>query len=388
MADDVPVVTVTIEKIDFSANVQSVDVEDHDRALDRAEVVFDDPDAKISQIAREQAVMQVSMGWNSENTLLFEGVVKSATPDAAGSTRQRVTVTAYDFGYLMRQGLKTPDGQRKPRSFYLDSGTWKDAILKIAGQYKDDGIVADPKNIVLAPNPVLSKLKPAMKTEGQSDWDFLQKKARDFNARVFVELNNNKSQFYFVSEASLLKGDPMGVLHFCVGGGGRELIEFKYERNGSGASPAGTATVVDPQTGKPVTKTADPRPPEAPLTVDPQADKDLATAADLMSKAAGKPAESRPAPAATGGVSDLDKADAAVKADPTRILGYSGHGTVRGTVKLRAKGKVTINGIAPWAEGDWYVHQVNHIFTRINVIDAKKKKRDRSTYQSKLYVTR
>jgi hypothetical protein len=87
-------------------------------------------------------------------------------------------------------------------------------------------------------------------------------------------------------------------------------------------------------------------------------------------------------------VSDPDKIATTVKADPTRILGYSGHGTAIGTVKLRAKGKVTIKGIAPWAEGDWYVHQVNHIFTRINVIDAKKKKRDRSTFQSKLYVTR
>jgi hypothetical protein len=388
MADDVPVVKVTIEKIDFSANVESVNVEDPDRAIYRARVVFDDPDAKISQIAREQAVLQVSMGWNSENTLLFEGVVKGATPDAAGSARQRVTVTAYDFSYKMKQGVKTPEGQRKPRTFYLDSGTWKDAILKIAGQYKDDGIFVDPKNIVLTPNPVLSKLKPAVKTEGQSDWDFIQKKAVDFNARAFVEVNGGKSQFYFVSEASLLKGDPMGVLHFCVGGGGRELTEFTYERSGSGASPSSTATVIDPQTGNPITKAADPPAPEPPLAVDPQADADLAKAADLLSKAAGKPEESRPAPVLVGGVSDPQKYATEVKADPTRIIGFSGRGTAIGTVKLRAKGKVTINGIAPWAEGDWYVHQVNHIFTRINVIDAKKQKRDRSTYQTKFFVTR
>jgi hypothetical protein len=289
----------------------------------------------------------------------------------------------------MRQGLKTPDGKhRKPRSFSLDSGTWKDAILKIASQYKDDGIAVDPKNIILDPNPTLSKLKPAVKTEGQSDWDFIQTKAVDFRSRAFVELNGGKSQFYFVTEASLLKGDPMGTLHFCVGGGGEKLTEFKYERIGSGASPASTATVIDPQTGNPITKAADPPAPEASLAVNPDADAELAKAADLMGKAAGKPEESRPAPVVVGGVSDPQKQATEVKPDPTRLLGFYGTGTAIGTVKLRAKGKVTIKGIAPWAEGDWYVHKVNHIFTRITVTDNKKKTRDRSTYQTKFSATR
>ena len=43
------------------------------------------------------------------------------------------------------------------------------------------------------------------------------------------------------------------------------------------------------------------------------------------------------------------------------MLGLHGDGLAVGTVKLRAKGKIGIEGIANWAEGDWYVRQVNHI---------------------------
>src|ERR1035441_5966293 len=95
--NDSATVKVTIEHFDFSSTVESVNVEDHDRAIDRANVVFDDPQARLGQLPREQGVMQVSMGWNSENTLLFEGIVIRVKADASGSARQRVTVTSYDL---------------------------------------------------------------------------------------------------------------------------------------------------------------------------------------------------------------------------------------------------------------------------------------------------
>ena len=70
------------------------------------------------------------------------------------------------------------------------------------------------------------------------------------------------------------------------------------------------------------------------------------------------------------------------------MLGFYGAGVARGTIMLRAKGKVTIKGISPWAEGNWYVHKVNHIYTRIAVTDKALKKQDRSTYQTKFSATR
>jgi hypothetical protein len=72
-----------------------------------------------------------------------------------------------------------------------------------------------------------------------------------------------------------------------------------------------------------------------------------------------------------------------VTPDPTRRLGYLGHGVATGMTKLRAKSMVSITGIAPWATGDWYVTKVNHVYTRERVNN-----RTRSSYFSKFTATR
>jgi phage protein D len=385
MADDVPFATVKFVRIngkgfDLAPTVESVDVEDHDRAIDRARIVFDDRDARIAPILREQLRVQITLGWRSENAFIFEGIVMSHKTEAMGGG-QRVTITAYDLSYRMKQ--------RKPETFTFNQGKLSDALKAIAGKYSSEGInVDDKKSIVLDNDPTFTSLLPLTKKESQSDWDFVQELSEKYRARAFVEVNDNKSTFYFVSEKRLLKGDAMGTLHYCPGGGAEKLVEFKYERIGSGASPASTVTVVDPKTGDPVTQKADPPAPEKPLEVDPKADAELAKAADQVANDSSKPEDSRPTPVIPGAPSDPDKAARLIQQDPTRILGFSGTGTAIGTIKLRAKGKVTIKGIAPWAEGDWYVHKVNHLFTRIVVKDKRLKDQDRSTYQTRFSATR
>lgn len=388
MSDDTPFAAVKFVKesdgkgFDLAPTVESAEVEDHDRAIDRARVVFDDAEAKIAPILREQVRVQISMGWTSEKAMIFEGIVMSHKTEALGGGQQRVTMTAYDLSYLMKQG--------QPKILTFSSGTLSEALKAIVGNYAKDGITLGKdngkSNVVINPDPAFTTLVPLTKMQSQTDWDFIQKLARDYQSRAFVEVNNEQSQFYFVSETSLLKGDPMGTLHYCPGGGGAKLIEFKYERVGSGATPASTVTVIDPKTGDPVTQKADPPPPEPPLQVEPDADAETAQAAQIT--AASKPEDSRPKPVIAGEPSDPEKAARRTKQDPTRLLGFSGRGTAVGTVKLRAKGKVTIEGIAPWAEGDWYVHKVNHIFTRIIVKDKNLKNQDRSTYQTKFSATR
>lgn len=384
MSSDVPFATVkfvTLEGkgFDLAPTVESIDVEDHDRAIDRARVVFDDREAKIAPIMREKLRVQISLGWSTENALMFEGIVMGHKTEAIGGGQQRVTVTAYDISYEMKI--------RPARTLSFNSGKLSDALKLIVKDYEKDGITVDPKKgIVLDDDPTFTPLDPLTKKEGQTDWDFVQELAEKYHARAFVEVNDKKSQFYFVSERNLLKLDPMGVLHYCPGGGGQKLVEFQYQRVGSGASPTSTVTVVDPKTGEPVTQKATPPPEEKPMEVDPAADAEFAQAAEVALKAS-QPAEALPKTVLTGAGSDPKAAKHKLQQDPTRLLGFYGTGTAVGTINLRAKGKVTIKGIAPWAEGDWYVHKVNHIYTRIMVKD-KTKEQNRSTYQTKLAATR
>ena len=65
------------------------------------------------------------------------------------------------------------------------------------------------------------------------------------------------------------------------------------------------------------------------------------------------------------------------------MLGLKGRGRAVGTVMLRAKGKVTIEGIAPWAEGDWYVEKAIHTWR-----DTSVGERRGSSYETRFTATR
>jgi len=82
-----PYATVKFVGIDLKSQVETIDVEDHDRAIDKAEVVFDSAD-DISQIMQEQTKVQISLGWSDENALIFEGLVMSARRRRAAPARR------------------------------------------------------------------------------------------------------------------------------------------------------------------------------------------------------------------------------------------------------------------------------------------------------------
>ncbi len=81
--------------------------------------------------------------------------------------------------------------------------------------------------------------------------------------------------------------------------------------------------------------------------------------------------------------SDPHLAEAVTALDPTQVLGLRGTGTAVGTIKLRAKGKVTIEGLAPWAEGDWYVSQAVHTWQ-----DTSTSRQHGASYETSFTATR
>ena len=70
------------------------------------------------------------------------------------------------------------------------------------------------------------------------------------------------------------------------------------------------------------------------------------------------------------------------------MLGLRGEGRAVGTVLLRAKGKVTILGLAQWAEGDWYVAKAVHTWSDTRTPEDLKTKRKRASYETKFTATR
>ncbi|WP_437594133.1 hypothetical protein [Sorangium sp. So ce1000] len=383
MADDVAVASVKIEGIETFGTVERVDVEDDDRLIDKATVVFDDVDGVAAMVAIEQKAVKIELGWSGEKALVFEGLVWKSKTETAGGGKQRVTIEALDLSYKMNQG----EGKAKTYA----PGKLSDILKTIVGEHK-----IEVGQIQLFEDPTFTAEEPLTKGP-KTDWMFIQELAERYHARAFVEVNDDKSKFYFVSETFLLTGAPQGMLHHCPGRS--ELIEFKYERIGSAAAPVRSAAVVDPKTGEPVLKQGEAPQPEKPLTVDPDAKSVLdqkragagavlSGAVEAVSKSEGKVEDARAKQNVAGLPGDGQSAEGEIKQDPTRVLGLRGEGTAVGTVKMRAKGKVTIEGIATWAAGDWYVRRVNHVFTRVTALDRNRKPEDRSTYRTRFLVTR
>lgn len=381
---------VRVEGADVSAQVWSIDVEDVDRGSDKATLVMDDPDSTNADALREGLSLTIELGWETERAAVFEGCVQRVEPSAGNGNR--VTVVAYDLSRQLQAAPRDPSRQH--------TGTLRDILTEIL---RPTGISIG--NVTVEPMPNWNEKEKPLRQQDRTDWELIQDLAEEYRARAFVEVNvassdsavvrsrGGRSRFYFISESALLAQDPMGSLTYCPGHG--QLLEFKYRRVGSGASPSASATVADPLTGETVKYPAPPTATEPPPTASAERSAQTASvigesrarayeeAVQVTSAAAVQPDALRATDARTGMPSDAARAARRIQQDRTRVLGFAGDGVAMGTVFMRAKGAVKISGLATWAAGNWYVTQVNHLVQRAQVQDGT-----RLTYRIKFKATR
>ncbi|MES2055445.1 MAG: hypothetical protein V4564_05840 [Pseudomonadota bacterium] len=377
-SDTTATVKVKVETMDLGPQVVRVDVEDVDRGADKATFLLDDPGSTTSDVLRPGATVRIELGWETEYALAFVGRIASTRSLAGAGPQGRIEVTCKDQSYLF--DTRPPLGERKY------TGTVTDIVTRIAKR-----VNMPIGKIDVATGKTWTETE-ACQQRDRTDWEFLQDLAEESRARAFVEVNadpgdkeavklaGGEPKLYFMSEDALIAQEPMGTLLYCRGMG--KLLQFEYKSVGSGASPAASATVANPDTGAPETGATPPAPPEpqpAPSAgrTDQVTDvlgaaraNDHAQGMQVASDAATQPTALRATKEPTGGPSDPAARDRRIKQDKTRILGYTGTGTAIGTVFLRAKGPVKIDGLASWASGRWYVRRVNHIFER-TALDKK-----------------
>jgi len=368
MAEDpkAPIVKVTWQDHDISASVLSVEIEDHDRLIDMARIVLDDHDGLGANMCYPEERVTIELGWKGESAVLFEGVVTSGGGEAGGSGQQ-VTMVAYDLSYRMTR-VSRPDKYEGKLSDILKKIVKERHKIEIGQVEPEDDHEFPPE-------------KPLIQA-GQNDYDLIHDLARRYQARAFVEYNGGKSKFYFMPTDRILQSDSMGSLRFC--GGTTSFLDFKFQRIAARADARRTVNRLDPDTGGPVDGTPPPPATSPPPALDGHSADRLGSSrsavADSATAAAATadPLAQTPEVTVSGGASDVEEAENGSRRDPTRILGLFGEGTTVGTVKLRAKGKVKIEGIAGWAEGDWYVKKVVHVYSK-NACPS---------YQTKFVVTR
>jgi phage protein D len=311
--------------------------------------------------------------------VLFHGLIVRLKADATPDGRERATVTALDPSTKLHREAKT---------FHYTGGKVSEVIETIVVAH---GL--EVGKIVCEPDTELTPRAPLAQTN-QTDLQFVQALARRYGARAFVEVNDGKPKFYFLPERTLLEAPIAGRISYCGGTG--ELISFEYRRAAGEAAPEKKATAVDSKDAKPATAASEPAPAAEPVSVDDSllaglAKRDPAqkaayeAAVETAGKASEQPAEQVRKEAAIGLPSDPARAELAARRDLTRQFGMTGEGEAMGTIDLRAKSRVELSGIAPWAEGDWYVRHAKHSYRDTTLPGEARRS---ATYRTTFVATR
>jgi hypothetical protein len=358
----VALVTMSADRNDWrdvSASVIAIDVEDDDELTDMATITFDDPTAVLAQLSFEGLLVRVALGRSGRTATLFEGIITSAKVHAT-TIGQRIELTALDFTWMMTRRPLDPM-EWKPGE------TLKAVLTRVVGRPEYH---LTPFQIEPAQDTTQAQRRP-VRPANLNEWEFVLDQARRQNCLAFVEFDGESaSNFYFVPLAKVMTAEPVGTLRYARGYG--SLLEFTYERVTSTAAPILHAASIDPTTGIAVDHPAADSPPRAILPA-PVTDSmphlgpgrraaveslaELSTAADARLT---RP-RSRVSGLAAGSAADLARR---TMSDPTMEEGMLGRGVAAGTTALRAKARVQIAGVAPWAEGIWYLRRVNHRYQR------------------------
>jgi phage protein D len=374
-SDEVAFLRVKIETADVGEQVWSLDLEDVDRGSDKVTLIMDDPDSTSSDALQEGEFVRVELGWETEYALAFEGIVRQVRSVAQGTSR--VEVVAYDLSTRLTMGSRPLSRQHE--------GTLEEILAAILERHS---IPMGSVQIDPMPSWPDAGGEPLLQ-QNKNDWEFIQDLAEEYRARAFVEVNAAEddsdavrerggcSRFYFVSEQVLLDQDPMGRLLYCPGMG--RLLEFDYTRVASGASPSASLTVSNPDTGEPEARVGEePAPGPVPEASAERSSRVETTHGEVRARtyeggvevaaaAETQPEALRARDTIPGLPSSPELAERRIQQDRTRILGFHGRGVAMGTVSLRAKGPVEIEGLASWAQGRWYISRVNHVLQRTRI---------------------
>lgn len=337
---------------DVSGAVVSIEVEDHDRLADRAVVVLHDSNGILLNTMRPGQTLRIELGTEDLHAVIFDGFLTHVTGFGNAAAGRQARLTAIDQSILMNRTRKTRHHE----------GTLSSVLQTIVGEYPipvgQVALAADPEFTI-----------PVRQTN-RTDLQFIQELALRYGARAFVEFNEGLSQFYCVSEETLATAEPAGTLGFQHGSG--NLIDFRFDRLAATAPAHSAAATVDPVTGEITTTAAPVAEPVPPPAADDSVADEIASAGAARSatyESALAAAASGPGPEsqylqgfAAGLPSDPSLPAFASRRDPTRALGLRGVGIASGAINLRAKNRVTFEGVSEWANGEWYVQLARHTY--------------------------
>jgi Bacteriophage probable baseplate hub protein len=351
----VPYFSVVIEGQDITPWVSSVQVAEDDRLADNMTITVNDPRMIYADALMEGCTAEIDLGYTEpgQHALLLRALITKVELSYPENGVPQLKIKGEDKSIEMGLVERKKNWTRT---------TVKGIAIEIAKPYHFADVVAN-----LSPDPRVTRENQ----DGKTDLAFLQELAKKYQAKCFVELNEDENEvLYFIPDRRILhlnRADKL-VLRYRQGVGSN-LMTF---------TPAFDASFIDrvkevhdiDRGGQQVST---PPPPPAEVFIW-QLAPDLssrASRADLdrieamyqvgvrarekLQQELAKPRPKTGAVAATQQQLD-DKAGSL----ESRRLGMSATGTTVGSIWMRAKCNVSIVGVHERFAGDWYVTSVTH----------------------------
>jgi phage protein D len=348
---DAAFLSAKVEGEEVNDLVDRVEVEEHDSRADLATLTFGDSHLVLSDILHEGLAVEVDLGRGDAHALIFRGMITSIRASFPSRGQAQVEVQAVDS--LVQLGLK-------PRTRRWWNTTVSQIVRDIA---LANGFL--PGDIAPEEDAMLHEQHPRQQVE-ETDLAFLHRLAEDYDCKLYIEHGRGPDSLNFVATKKLLEADPVEeILAFNA-----NLEEFSVAFDAFATAAAERLVTTDPLTGERVEiNNSLVGPADTQWVPDPgriaRLGEGAARLAGLATKAAVKRAHlsdfwrlpSREAGAASRSAADRSN----TLGDRARRLGQTGRGRATGSIWLRPRRRVTVEGYGGRWSGSWYLARVRHV---------------------------
>jgi len=356
-----PYYSVKIEGVDVSTWISSVSVTEDDKQADSVQISIPDPRLIYADAIFEGSIAEVDIGYAEANqhALMIRATltkVELSYPDGGVPT---LTLQGEDKSIEM--GYEEKNRVRHGKTVGA-------IVHAVADPYGFPGGV----KVELNPDPRIGAGR--VHQDGKTDLAFLQELAQRYFAKCFVELDEQGQEIlYFIPERRVVRLRRPADLHlqYRMGPASNSINLINF-------SPKFETSYVDRQrqiadldtNGRRVRSNNQPpsevvvwRLDETRLGV--ASDADHKRIKQLYDRGSAKKRQQqaeleRPRPGVGRVVPDQGDVDAQSLSLESRKLGMTASGTIAGSIWMRAKSNVLIDGASSRFNGRWYVNSVTH----------------------------
>ncbi len=352
-----PFYEIKMEGEDITPWVSSVTVVEDDQQADNVTIAIPDPRMIYADGLFEGSGVEVDLGYAepSQHALMLRAIITKAELSYPENGIPSLTLKGEDKSIMM--------GLVEKKKIWREQKV-TDIVRKVADANGFKHVEAQ-----LSPDPMI-RSKP-IHQDGKTDLAFLQELAKKYHAKCFVELDEHGEEIlYFIPERRIVKlNRPDKLVLYYRTGPNSNLISFSPSFDSSYMDRLKEVSDVDKHGNK--IESQDKPPTEVVIweldkvrmaQASKQDHAKINKLYELGSKrkhelqqklASRRPAVGEVAP-------DQSEVESTNDVYESRRQGMTANGSTFGNIWLRAKSRVTVEGVNQRFNGDWYVSTVTH----------------------------